>query len=305
MDALNRRDFLKGSVKAGTAVLGMAAIAELASKSLSRGTAVAEAAGPLPEYKIYACKYAGPVVRSKALSQWNTGWDEQIPINYYVWAVRGANGETTVVDIGPSTATAAARKVPGYVNPVEVLARLGANANNVTKVVLTHAHWDHVGNLEACLGAFPKAKFYIQKQEFDFYVKNPLVLRKPIAGLFDPPASKVLDRMAGSDRLVIVEGDANLSPGIDLILAPGHTPGLQVVRVNTVKGPAVVGSDLAHLFQGYRDDTGSCFIIDMLAWIQSFDKVKSKAAIELIFPGHDVQMSDNYPKVAEGITQLV
>jgi len=302
---LNRRDFLKTSVKAGTTVLGMAAIAELASNNLRMGTGIAEAAGPLPEYRIYACKYGGTAIRSKAISLWNTGWDEKAPINFYVWAVKASNGETLVVDAGPSPAIAAARKLPGYVNPVEVLARLETTADSVSKVVLTHAHWDHVGNIEAYLQAFPKARFYIQRREFDFYVKNPLSQRKPIAVLFDLPASKVLGGMAGSDRLMILDGDSNLAPGIDLYLAPGHTPGLQVVRVNTAKGPAVVGSDCAHLFQGYREDTGSCYVMDMPAWIQSFDKVKSKAAIELIFPGHDVLMTDNYPKVADGITQLV
>jgi glyoxylase-like metal-dependent hydrolase (beta-lactamase superfamily II) len=92
---------------------------------------------------------------------------------------------------------------------------------------------------------------------------------------------------------------------VDLILTPGHTLGLQVVRVNTAKGPTIVGSDLAHVFRGYREDNPSVFIMDMPAWIQSFDKVKSKAAIDLIFPGHDVLMHQGYPKVAEDVTRLV
>jgi glyoxylase-like metal-dependent hydrolase (beta-lactamase superfamily II) len=111
--------------------------------------------------------------------------------------------------------------------------------------------------------------------------------------------------MEGSDRLVIIQGDYNLAPGVDLSQAPGHTLGLQVVRVNTAKGPAVVGSDCAHVFRGYREDDPSCFIMDMPAWIESFDKVKAKADIGLIFPGHDVLMYDNYPKVAEDVTRLV
>jgi len=98
--------------------------------------------------------------------------------------------------------------------------------------------------------AFPKAKFYVQKREFDFCVKNPLSQRKPIAVLFDPMASKIMGGMAGSDRLVIVDGDYNLAPGVDLFLAPGHTLGLQVVRVNTAKGPAVVGSELCTRLPG-------------------------------------------------------
>jgi glyoxylase-like metal-dependent hydrolase (beta-lactamase superfamily II) len=301
MDDLNRRDFLR----AGTAVLGMAIIADMAPNTLSMGTSVAAAAGPEPEYEIYAYKYGGPLYRKVAIVLWNSGWDEDGPINYYVWAIKAKNGETIVVDTGPSPAQGAARKVPGFVNPVEVLSRLDVTADNVSKVVITHMHWDHVGNIEGYLQAFPKAKFYVQKREFDFCVKNPVSQRKPIAILFDPLASKVVGGMAGSDRLVIVDGDYNLAPGVDLLLAPGHTLGLQVVRVNTAKGPAVVGSDCAHVFRGYREDNPSCFIMDMPAWIQSFDKVKSKAAIDLIFPGHDILMSENFPKVAQDVTRLV
>ena len=113
-----------------------------------------------------------------------------------------------------------------------------------------------------------------------------------------------MNEMAETNHLVIVDGDYNLAPGIDLLLAPGHTLGLQVVRVNTAKGPAIVGSDCAHVFRGYQEDNPSCFIMDMPAWLQSFGKVKSKADIDLIFPGHDVLMHQNFPEVAEGVTRL-
>ena len=45
--------------------------------------------------------------------------------------------------------------------------------------------------------------------------------------------------------------------------------------------------------------------MDMPAWIASFDKVKTKAPLDRIFPGHDILMSQNYPKIAEDVTQLV
>jgi glyoxylase-like metal-dependent hydrolase (beta-lactamase superfamily II) len=301
MSALNRRDFLK----TGTAALGATILADAASKMLANGRSVAEAAGPEPEYEIYAAKYGGPLFRKVAIVLWNVGWDEDGPINYYVWAIKAKNGEITLVDTGSSPAQGAARKVPGFVDPIDVVARIGAGADSVSKVVITHMHWDHVGNIEGYLRAFPKAKFYVQQREFDFCVKDPVCLRKPVVVVFDPAAIKIVGDLERSDRLVIVDGDVNLAPGIDLFLAPGHTLGLQVVRVNTAKGPAVVGSDCAHVFRGYREDNPSVFIMDMPAWIRSFDKVKSKAAIDLIFPGHDILMDQNYPKVAEGVTQLV
>jgi glyoxylase-like metal-dependent hydrolase (beta-lactamase superfamily II) len=299
-----RRVFLKTGmlVVGATAIGGGLSQAGGADKKTEKK---GDAKAPEPEYEIYAFKYGGPLYRKVAIVTWNSGWDQDGPINYYVWAIKAKNGETIVVDTGSSPAQGAARQVPGFVDPVEVLSRLDVTAANVRKVVITHMHWDHVGNIEGYLQAFPKAKFYVQKREFDFCVKNPLSRRKPIAILFDPLASKAVGGMAGSDRLVIVDGDYNLAPGVDLFLAPGHTLGLQVVRVNTAKGPAIVGSDCAHVFRGYREDTGSVFIMDMPAWLLSFDKVKSKAVIDLIFPGHDILMSENYPKVAQDVTRLV
>jgi glyoxylase-like metal-dependent hydrolase (beta-lactamase superfamily II) len=301
MGTMNRRDFLK----TGTAALGTTVLAEAASYMLPKGGSLAQAAGPQPEYEIYAAKYGGTLVRKVAIVLWNTGWDEDGPINYYVWAIKAKDGTITLVDTGPSPEQGVARKVPGFLNPIEVVARIGATADSVSRVVITHMHWDHVGNIAGYLSAFPKAKFYVQKREFDFCVKDPVCQRKPVVVLFDPAANKIVGDLERSDRLVIVDGDVPLAPGIDLILAPGHTLGLQVVRVNTAKGPAIVGSDLAHVFRGYKEDIPSVFIMDMPGWIRSFDKVKAMAPLEFIFPGHDVLMSLNYPTVAESVTRLV
>ena len=282
MTRLNRRQFLKAS----TAALGVATLSEAGVRASRHG--IAEASEPLPEYEIYACKYGGPIVRKLAISMWNVGWDEESAINFYVWAIKAKNGEVVVVDTGCSPAVGTARKIPGFKDTLDVLARVGATAASVRKVVITHMHYDHVGNVDGFRRAFPDAKFYVQKRELDFCLRNPVSRRKPVSVLFDAQANGVMSDMEGSDRLVVVDGDHHLGPGIDLILAPGHTLGLQVLRVNTAKGPAVVGSDCAHLFRGYREDNPSCYIMDMPAWIRSFDTVKAQAPIERIFPGHDV-----------------
>ena len=308
MDVLNRRDFLKGTLKVGTAVAGMSLIAEIASNNLGKGTNIAQAAisGPIPDYEIFACKYGGPLKQnSLARPVWNTGWDEESRISYFVWAIKAKNGEFIVADTGASPAQGKSRRIPGYVNPVDLLASIGATADTVSKVVVTHMHYDHVGNIEGCLQAFPKAKFYVQKREFDFCVNNPIARHKKLASNFDSLASEVVRKTAGTERLKIVDGDINIAPGVDLLLTPGHTLGLQSVLVNTAMGPAIVGSDCAHLFRGYQEDAASYFIMDMVAMFQSFEKVKSKAAIDMIFPGHDELMYESYPKVAERVTQLV
>ena len=89
------------------------------------------------------------------------------------------------------------------------------------------------------------------------------------------------------------------------MIAPGHTPGLQVTAVQTAKGKAIVGSDLAHTFFSYETDIPSAYIFDMVSWVKSYDKVRAEAAsADLLFPGHDIQLMEKFPKVTEDITRL-
>jgi glyoxylase-like metal-dependent hydrolase (beta-lactamase superfamily II) len=258
-----------------------------------------------PVYEIYALKYAGPFRSKLAKLLWNVGWDEEIDRNYYIWAVRG-NGENLVVDAGISASLARERGLEGFVSPVDVLARIGLNASTVTRVIITHMHFDHAGGTEVFVSAFPKATFYVQEKELDFWARDPMAKRPPFAALADTAAVQVLASLQGTDRLVTAKGDRTILPGIDLLLATGHTVGLQVVAVNTAKGTAILASDCAHIARSFKEDIPSCFITDMIAWMHTYDKLRATAtALDLIFPGHDTAMLHNYPKVAEDVTRLV
>jgi len=254
-----------------------------------------------PVYEIYAVKYAGPLYGSVALAFWNTDWEKKMERNYYIWVVKG-NGETLVVDCGVAPALAKEREIPGYTSPVDALARIGLDASRVKKVIITHIHFDHVSGIEL----YPAATFYVQEKEFNFWIKDPIAKKPPFLRTSDAVGNGYLARLEGTERLVLVKGDKGIVPGIELLLAPGHTPGLQVVAVNTVKGTAILGSDCAHLFRNYEEEIPSCFIVDMVAWMKTYDKVKSKvSSLDLLFPGHDTKMLTDYPKVAEDITRLV
>jgi glyoxylase-like metal-dependent hydrolase (beta-lactamase superfamily II) len=285
-----RRDFVKGA--------GMTVAAALAAQV---GSAVAQ---PKPVYEIYAAKYAGPFTSKLAFLLFNQGWDQDIDRYYYIWVVKGPT-ETILVDTGVGMTVAADRKLKGYVNPVDVAARIGVKPNDVTKVVITHMHWDHVGGMEMMPKAYPKAVFYVQKREYDFWTKHPVAKRKIFAGGADPLAYKLMQEMEGSPRLQIVNGDVNISPGLDIMLGPGHTIGTQSLAVTTAKGTAVVASDCGHLARNFKEDTPSILITDLIGWMETYDKVRAKASsVDLCFPGHDAGMLLNYPKVAEDVTRL-
>jgi glyoxylase-like metal-dependent hydrolase (beta-lactamase superfamily II) len=255
-------------------------------------------------YEIYALKYAGPFKSKLAKVRWNEGWDEDVERNYYVWAIKGTEG-FTVVDAGVGATRAAAMDLKGYVNPVDVLARIGATASNVARVIITHMHFDHAGGVEMFPEAFPRARFYVQKTEFDFWMKNPIARRAPFAAVSDELAIRRLSSLEASGRLALVDGDREIAPGMELLLAPGHTVGLQAVAAATAKGTAIVASDCAHMAKSFADDIPSCFITDLVAWMQTYDKLRARATVDLIFPGHDMLMATGYPRVAEDVTRIV
>ena len=297
----NRRDFLKSSAVAS----GATAVTSGVSSLISEKKSVVEEAEPTPVYEIYALKYAGPFTSKLAMVYWNDGWNEDIDRNYYIWVIKG-KGENIIVDTGTGVTLAKEKHLKGYVNPVDVLAQIGMNGSNVSKVILTHIHFDHIGGLEMFPRAFPKASYYVQQKEFDFWTKNPIAKRRPFVGITDAEANKTVAAMEGSNKLKIINGDKKIMPGIELLLAPGHTIGLQAVAVNTAKGTSIVASDCAHIARSFKDDNPSCLITDMVGWMESYDKLRAKASsLDVIFPGHDVMMLQNYPKVAEDITRLV
>jgi glyoxylase-like metal-dependent hydrolase (beta-lactamase superfamily II) len=300
----SRRDFLKTSA----VVLGATSVSSglspiMAAEEKPGKKKKAKPAEPAPAYEIYALKYAGPFTSKLAMVLWMEGWNEEIERNYYLWAIKHKD-EFIVVDTGTGVTLAEKRKLKNYVNPVEMLAKIGANESNVKKIIITHIHFDHVGGVEMFPKAYPQAKFYVQKKEYDFWLKNPLAKKKPFLGISDEEGNKKVAELVESGRAVLVDGDKNLQPGIDLVLAPGHTVGLQAVAVNTEKGKAILASDCAHIARSFKEDIPSCLITDFLAWLKTYEKLRAMTSLDLIFPGHDTLMLTNYPKVADDVTRL-
>jgi glyoxylase-like metal-dependent hydrolase (beta-lactamase superfamily II) len=255
----------------------------------------------MSNYEIYALKYAGPFIRTGAHLMWYQDWDRIEKINYYIWCIKGAVA-TVVVDAGVTPQLAKERGLEGYVNPVEVLACLNVAADEVRHVVITHMHFDHANGVSL----FPEATFYIQEDEYRFWLEDPVANRPPFRHVADAVSTAYLAALEGTDRLVLLKGDQQIIPGIQCLLSPGHTVALQTVAVNTVRGTAIIGSDCAHVFRNYREDWPSALIVDLVGWMKTYEKLRERVSSpDLLFPGHDRLLLENYPEVAQDITRLV
>ncbi len=165
-----------------------------------------------------------------------------------------AGGEIIIVDTGfGDMLNDRERKIyplPGPTKWDEELKRLNLRSEDVTAVILTHAHADHAtgalrmgkdGNPEL---RFPKAKIYVQMGEWHDAM-NP---NERTAATYLVHNLRVLDE---SGKLELLDGDADLFPGVSVKVLGGHTPYSQAVIVDgggeRVIYPADIMPSTAHI----------------------------------------------------------
>jgi glyoxylase-like metal-dependent hydrolase (beta-lactamase superfamily II) len=172
--------------------------------------------------------------------------------------VLARNGTRTVlVDTGfmkegNGEVMAARFDVPHWISPLRLLAEMGVAPGDVTDIVLSHAHFDHMGSIEQ----FPKARLYLQKRELLSWVEAMALPRQFgfLTQVLDPDDIHAALAAAAEHRLVLLDGDKDdVLPGIHVRSGEGHTIGQQFAIVETAAGTYVVSGDCVY---GRRNLTG-------------------------------------------------
>jgi N-acyl homoserine lactone hydrolase len=171
---------------------------------------------------------------------------------------------------------------PDEQHPRAALARLGVDPLDVELVINTHLHWDHCGNNTL----FANARFVVQSAELA-YARDPL---EPTRVAFentdqiDPPWVPV------EDRFEVVDGDADIAPGLSVVSLPGHTPGSQGVLVEAGAGRHLIAGDCVNLYRNWTGDGTLRHIVggslmNLREHLDSYAKIERLAAE--VIPSHD------------------
>lgn len=114
-------------------------------------------------FDVFAVKYAEH--RRTASSNFLGGdpHDGPMPMDYFIWVATNSTG-TWVIDTGFNQATARQRGRDFIRCPAESLRMLGIDGAAVDNVIITHLHYDHVGNFYL----FPSATYHLQDHEMVF-----------------------------------------------------------------------------------------------------------------------------------------
>ncbi|MER9643264.1 N-acyl homoserine lactonase family protein [Mesorhizobium sp. M0239] len=135
--------------------------------------------------------------------------------------------------------------IPWWISPVRMLAELGLVPDDITDIIVSHAHFDHMGSIDQ----FPKARLYLQKQELLSW--HEAMALPPqygfLTAIIDPDDLRAAFDAAVEHRLTLVDGDRDhLLPGIHVRLGQGHTMGQQFVIIETSRGRIVLSGDCVY-----------------------------------------------------------
>jgi glyoxylase-like metal-dependent hydrolase (beta-lactamase superfamily II) len=249
-----------------------------------------------PSFEVYAIKYATREARSGEHFYGGDPHDVPMPMDYYVWAVVSPE-HTIVVDAG-FTAEVAARRGRKHLRcPTEGLEALGIDCARVPYVILTHLHYDHVGNLEK----FPEATYVVQEAEMAFWTGR-YAGRDHFRTIVEVDDVAYLVRENFEGRLRFVAGSEEIVPGIEVHRTGGHSAGLQVVRVKTARGSVVLASDATHFYANIEEDRPYSIVSDLPRMYGSFDLVHALAESPAhVVPGHDPLVMERYRAAGKGL----
>ncbi|KYH31792.1 N-acyl homoserine lactonase family protein [Neomoorella mulderi] len=238
--------------------------------------------------EIYILKVAERVADSSYF-MYLTDPGKEKKIYYYFWCLV-ASGKAILVDTGFPPKVGQNRGATNCVSPEELLKMIKIEPVQVEKVILTHLHWDHSSSLKL----FPSSSIYVQKSELD-YIKSHL-FSYPSANRFYPER-EYLHHLQSLPGIKVIDGDMEISPGVWAIKMGGHTPGSQIVAIETNK--VIIAGDVCPMYRNLEEDLPGGIFYSLTESLTALQKLK--AMVGMIVPGHDPLVFKKALKLNENI----
>lgn len=246
-----------------------------------------------PEYSIQAIRYGNsPGFPANELVI-GAPKDEKVDIAFVVWLIRGG-GHNILFDSGfHREKWTKYFPVTDFLRPDEAVKLAGVKPEDVTDVVISHAHWDHLGGIDL----FPKATVWIQKEEFRYYTGEAWQPGGKHGGI-DPDDVLQLVKLNAEGRLRLVDGDdVEILPGIRVYTGARHTFASQYIRVEG--NPSfVLASDNCYLYRNLAERKASATFseVDQSANITNQARmIELAGSADRVVPGHDMLQFQKFP----------
>jgi len=256
-----------------------------------------------PTYEVYMVRFAG--FHGFPVAELVRGADttRRTDLAFMVGVMKGNNGRTVLLDAGfYREQFLAAWKPFDWQTPSSAIARIGLKPEDVTDVIISHVHWDHLDGADL----FPAARIWIQQAEYDHYVGPDGV---PLDEAIDTVDARMLARLHQAGRVQLIDGDGReIIPGITVYTGGRHTYASEYVGVRTAAGDVVLASDNMYMFENLAKHApiGATYTPgDSTSNLNAQDRMRHIASSpRLIIPGHDPQIFVRFPTPGNGVAKI-
>jgi glyoxylase-like metal-dependent hydrolase (beta-lactamase superfamily II) len=253
------------------------------------------------EYKVYAVKFWD--ARSILAQQMVVGANltDSLLICNMFWFVKGENGSNILVDVGMIDTSKTGYK--NFVRPDLVLQRINVYPSDITDIIITHPHIDHIGGINL----FPNAKVWMQKDDFDYFVGEAWE-NNETSKYYQKNDVRNLIEINLQGRLKLIKGDnIEIFPGIRVFIGSKHTFENQYVLVNSNSktNKILIASDAIWFYYNLYNLLPATLCIDPKAYVEAMKRIKILVTNpDFIIPGHDDLVFSRFPKVADWIVEI-
>jgi glyoxylase-like metal-dependent hydrolase (beta-lactamase superfamily II) len=253
------------------------------------------------EYQVYALKYldGGKTLAKNMVVGANS--KDSIDGTYMIWLLKGDNGRNILVDAGYLDTVKIRWK--GYIRPDSLLERINVSPYDITDVIMTHPHYDHIGGINL----FPKAKVWMQKDDFDYFVGEAWE-DKETSKYYRKNDVRNIIEINLQGRLKLVKGDdIEIMPGIRVYIGSKHSfeNMYLLVNSNSATNKIIIASDAVWLYYQLDNLLPATLCQDPAAYVAALKRMKTLVDNpDLIIPGHDNLVYSKFPKIAEGVVKI-
>lgn len=246
-----------------------------------------------PDYRIEAIRYATIPGFPTAALVMGAPEEERVDLVAAFWLIRGGD-RVILFDSGFHREKWFDRfDLADYVRPDRAIEEAGVTAEDVTDIIISHAHWDHMGGIDL----FPNATIWIQEEEFRYYT-GPAWQDGGRHGGIDPEDVVHLVRRNTEGQVRLVPGDGvEILPGIRVYTGGRHTYASQYIRVGG-SPPYVLASDNCYLYRNLTEPAPVATFTpaDTAANLAALQRMTDLAgSVQRVVPGHDPAQFERFP----------
>jgi glyoxylase-like metal-dependent hydrolase (beta-lactamase superfamily II) len=225
---------------------------------------------------------------------------------FMFWLVKGNNGKNILVDAGFLSDLDIVKELHStfYIRPDSVLMELNIKAYEITDIILTHPHWDHIDGISL----FPKAHIWIQKEDYNYFVGEAWQKEGRHGGFYKRDVDSLVS-LNISGKLTLVDGDnKEIFPGIKVFTGSRHTFNSQYVLVQTGGDKVILASDNIWIYYNLEHLASSPYpngTFDTTAYVKSMQRMKTMVSnVKYIIPGHDPAIFSRFPMIKPDIVKI-